>query len=431
MKARHLLRAEEIHSKTEQMFQQLMITFSPNLWQQTNHPSSNGTNSITGTTINSLQRKDCDPTTNTITSPSHQTTQFKQSFVTLNYWKTMLSSIKHPGTLYTKALNEMSIELGISPRNTKEISEKLIRKEIKQASIKFQAALKNAHENRQKYLNERAESIAQTRNTSAATEIKKLISIERTIDTFQTRRRVFKNNHRSGLNYILYPKTNESGTPTTDKDGNTIHEAIHDLEDIEKLVIQKNIEHFGQAHGTPPMDELIAVLLGDGFTEFCQQVTDGSANTTQIPQQGIRQLLAQLNKQSPENIEITITGDDLHQGFRNWRESTTTSPSAGIDLGHWWRAMTYPVRSNDDHNRKSNDILKWHALLINEAVKREYVLKRWKTVHSCMIEKIPGYPLIAKLRVIHIFEADLNLISGISCREIQFTRRRSVGSNRK
>jgi hypothetical protein len=35
---------------------------------------------------------------------------------------------------------------------------------------------------------------------------------------------------------------------------------------------------------------------------------------------------------------------------------------------------------------------------------------RWKKVHNLFLEKIPGTPLIEKLRVIHIYEADWNLI---------------------
>jgi Reverse transcriptase (RNA-dependent DNA polymerase) len=37
-------------------------------------------------------------------------------------------------------------------------------------------------------------------------------------------------------------------------------------------------------------------------------------------------------------------------------------------------------------------------------------LNRWTTVSTCMIEKIVGNPRIDKLRVIHLFEADYNLL---------------------
>jgi hypothetical protein len=37
------------------------------------------------------------------------------------------------------------------------------------------------------------------------------------------------------------------------------------------------------------------------------------------------------------------------------------------------------------------------------------ILDRWLNITNVMIEKIPGKPLLNKLRVIHLFEADFNL----------------------
>jgi hypothetical protein len=37
-------------------------------------------------------------------------------------------------------------------------------------------------------------------------------------------------------------------------------------------------------------------------------------------------------------------------------------------------------------------------------------LDRWRQISTCMIEKIVGVPRIDKLRVIHLFEADLNML---------------------
>jgi hypothetical protein len=44
------------------------------------------------------------------------------------------------------------------------------------------------------------------------------------------------------------------------------------------------------------------------------------------------------------------------------------------------------------------------------AVKHCHTYKRWQIVHNFLIERIPGLPLINKLRVIHIYEADWSLI---------------------
>jgi hypothetical protein len=47
---------------------------------------------------------------------------------------------------------------------------------------------------------------------------------------------------------------------------------------------------------------------------------------------------------------------------------------------------------------------------MNIAIHQCHKFYRWKTVHNFLLEKTPGLPLISKLRVIHIYEADWSLI---------------------
>ena len=51
------------------------------------------------------------------------------------------------------------------------------------------------------------------------------------------------------------------------------------------------------------------------------------------------------------------------------------------------------------------------ATLLNLAMDESYVFNRRKKVCTIMFEKTPGFPLINKLRVIHIIESDFNLNS--------------------
>jgi hypothetical protein len=44
------------------------------------------------------------------------------------------------------------------------------------------------------------------------------------------------------------------------------------------------------------------------------------------------------------------------------------------------------------------------------AIRECHTYKRWQVVHNFLSEKLPGLPLINKLRVIHIYEADWSLI---------------------
>ena len=58
-------------------------------------------------------------------------------------------------------------------------------------------------------------------------------------------------------------------------------------------------------------------------------------------------------------------------------------------------------------------ILKAHYQILHYATRRGISMRRWRKVVNSMIEKEPGNPRIHRLRVIHLYEADYNLLLGI------------------
>jgi hypothetical protein len=107
-------------------------------------------------------------------------------------------------------------------------------------------------------------------------------------------------------------------------------------------------------------------------------------------------------------------------GLSSWREQTTTSPS-GKYLG-LYRALVnahkFTIKVQSDETTETTiprdlfatKVLRLQNCIINTAIKHHYTLNRWKLVHNFFLEKIPGKPLVDKLRVIHIYEADYNII---------------------
>ena len=77
--------------------------------------------------------------------------------------------------------------------------------------------------------------------------------------------------------------------------------------------------------------------------------------------------------------------------------------------------MGNDVAQEGEEKKETNTdkIFKLIALLVNTAMHTGYPLKRWRKVANLMLEKIPGRPIITKLRIIHVFEADINLVLGI------------------
>jgi hypothetical protein len=112
-----------------------------------------------------------------------------------------------------------------------------------------------------------------------------------------------------------------------------------------------------------------------------------------------------MRQQLPE-IDISIPPEEVARGFRRWKESTSTSPS-GCHLG-LQRIPAMPT-SDKKIEKIRSQILNVQTNIINIPLQHGFSPTRWQTVINAMLEKIPGKPLLHKLRVIHIMEADYNL----------------------
>ena len=82
--------------------------------------------------------------------------------------------------------------------------------------------------------------------------------------------------------------------------------------------------------------------------------------------------------------------------MKRWKETTSTSPS-GRHLGHYKTAIL------DD------DVAQLHVDMINFPITYGFAPERWTRSVTPLIEKDEGMPLLTRLRVIHLFEADYNL----------------------
>jgi hypothetical protein len=78
--------------------------------------------------------------------------------------------------------------------------------------------------------------------------------------------------------------------------------------------------------------------------------------------------------------------------------------------------MKYNIRTISEQENEIEPLpmtemtLQNQYLLMTLAVQKCHTFKQWLIVHNFLIEKLPGTPIISKLRVIHIYEADWSLI---------------------
>ena len=184
---------------------------------------------------------------------------------------------------------------------------------------------------------------------------------------------------------------------------------------LEALIQERNKKHFGQAHGTPFTRDLLHQIPFSSTGLVADQILAG---TLQVPDPIFQLVLGNLRR--PEGlkpINTSLTLEEVKGKFEDWKEKTSTSPMTKRHLGHY-QCLTRLLDSEEEQNPdapvlRAKKILNAHFLMVAYAVKYGISLTRWQNVVNSMIEKEPGNPRIHRLRVIHLYEADYNLILGI------------------
>jgi hypothetical protein len=104
-----------------------------------------------------------------------------------------------------------------------------------------------------------------------------------------------------------------------------------------------------------------------------------------------------------------------------------------MHLGHYKAMISkhlyshIPEVESDEHKAlreeldfQQSEILRVHLILMNYALERGYSYQRWQTVANSVLFKEPGNIRIHRTRIIHIYEADYNLMLGLMWRSPLF-----------
>jgi hypothetical protein len=137
---------------------------------------------------------------------------------------------------------------------------------------------------------------------------------------------------------------------------------------------------------------------------------DGLQDTTDATKAILRKAIY---VEKPNSVTRKVTVEQIRGMIRRWRESTSTSPS-GMHLGHDKAVLRdeKPLEDGEVDKRLSTRMFRMKAAFINAAFDNNHIYNRWANIVNATIEKIPGRPLIKKLRIIHLIESDLNFAVG-------------------
>jgi hypothetical protein len=224
--------------------------------------------------------------------------------------------------------------------------------------------------------------------------------------------------HMTTTEQLIHPATGEI----------TSHSAIEVVDtkaELEARILARNKKHFAQAQGTPFTENPLLVMTpAMDMTELF----DAEGHPLQLPAETFKETITVLAilrnafADRPPEIEATVSFDAFIASFFHWNEQTSTSPS-GRHLGLYKSLVTAHFDSGREFQDCDDDgpSIKHKATAVLHAIhqiaagtaQRGLYLTRWIFVVNAMIYKKAGVLELDELRVIHLFEADFNLLVGL------------------
>jgi hypothetical protein len=188
---------------------------------------------------------------------------------------------------------------------------------------------------------------------------------------------------------------------------------------IEFLIRLRNQRHFGQAEtdGTPfTTDAMKHKFIWNASSEEAELVLEGNYTNEDISEISQLMLDNMTRVTEADDRPQYITHTEFSGKFRVWRESTSTSPS-GRHLGHYKALVATIYKSLKTCERErlheiQDDTIECYIGLINYTIKQRYSFERWKKIVNMMIYKEERNVKIHRLKVIHLYEADLGFLLG-------------------
>ena len=247
-----------------------------------------------------------------------------------------------------------------------------------------------------------------------ANRIKHQIKAEEIKDMFRKIRSV-QGTSKQGLTRLLVPSD-----PTEDPKTCTGWVSVDLPTDIETHLRTRNRKHFGQAEGTPPtMPPFSDHVDWAASTRTSELILEGNYSPPEIDE--LMQTLVDHMSATVtlDKFPATITVAEWEAKIKIWDERT---PS-GMHLGHH-KALVRPhdldLASDEGKELENKRLALLHGQvdLMNYALTHGYSFDRWKVIVNVMLLKEPNNPRIHRLRVIHLYEADFNLLLGVKWRNI-------------
>jgi hypothetical protein len=295
--------------------------------------------------------------------------------------------------LYGKMTEQTKHQLETFKENTENMRQQAIRQ--------YNKIVNDTSILREKYLQSLIDDL-NDRDPRGKQTLRGILHREQTKSDFKIIRKLYKGNRGNGIQSLEIPDEANKNKWIT----------ITDPSVIEEKLIERNKAHFGQSKDTVfASGPLQNYFQYEGTNNNSRSLIAGQKPTQILKDQTneVEWILDKLgDKQSTPEIPDNITFDEFCEGLKTWNERTTTSPS-GRHLGHYKILLRLQIYNQFNENISKRILYSIYQVIKVMAMIGE-TLPRWCNVSTCMIEKVKGLSRIDKLRVIHLYEADYNLV---------------------
>jgi len=246
-------------------------------------------------------------------------------------------------------------------------------------------------------------SMSSVREERVEKQLKQLISREKRRKMYRKLGVLLNGTKGKGLRRIDVPDESAvsatSGDPKDPKSWRGPWRSVTNPTEIAREVCKVNLLQYNQAQHTPFGSGPLADLLGcTGETAAAQQLLQGQLPRN-IPPDTLPEtvrILASLAQQTPSSAgSVTVSEEEFVQTYTHTKESTSSSPS-GRHIGHYIAAT------------KDAELTKLHASMMSIPFQAGFAPSRWNKVTDIMLEKEENNPHSHRLRILALFESDLN-----------------------
>jgi hypothetical protein len=215
------------------------------------------------------------------------------------------------------------------------LPERKIKAELRLAQKQLREIKAKAKEHREQHLRDLITEASVTGdNKTHEKRLQILLRAHTRQRSFKRIQQILRPTARGGISYVVVPENSNPDDYPYEPVSVSNWEMIHDQQRLKDFLIKRNIVHFRQAHGTPFTIAPLNKLDWNASSNEAESLLNG-----QIPEEfknsnpfaiDILQHIA--NREQLPEIDTYLSPDEVAQGFRRWKETTSTSPS-GCHLG--------------------------------------------------------------------------------------------------